>query len=226
MCFSANASFGASIVLTVIGVAAIKKVEHPSQLLFASIPLLFAVQQISEGIIWLTLGNPAYAVLSQTMTYVFLFFAQFFWPLWVPIAVLMLEKESKRKRIQKILVGIGIIVAFYSAYSLFSYHVQAKIVGYHVTYTVDYPNNLAMYGGILYLLATVAPSFFSHIKKMWMFGTSIFISYLITALFYDHYLVSVWCFFASIISISIYAIIIEIRNMNKKAFSATLLNTV
>ena len=226
MCFSANASFGASIVLTVIGVAAIKKVQHPSQILFASIPLLFAVQQISEGIIWLTLGNPAYAVLSQTMTYIFLFFAQFFWPLWVPIAILMLEEESKRKKIQKILVGIGIIVAFYSAYSLLSYQVQAKIIGYHVTYTVAYPNSLGMYGGILYLLATVAPPIFSHIKKMWMFGASIFISYLITAIFYNHYVVSVWCFFASIISISIFAIMIEIRNMDKKVLNATSLNTI
>jgi len=226
MCFSANASFGASIVLTVIGVAAIKKVQHPSQLLFASIPLLFAVQQISEGIIWLTLANPVYAELSRVMTYFYLFFAQFFWPLWVPIAILMLEKESKRKKIQKILVGIGIIVAFYNAYALLSYHVHATIIGYHVTYTVDYPNHLASYGSILYLIATVVPPFFSHIKKMWMFGTSLFISYLISAIFYDHYIVSVWCFFASIISISIYAIMIEIRNMNKKALKAIILNAI
>jgi len=225
MCFSANASFGAGIVLSVIGVAAIKKVQHPSQILFASIPLLFAVQQISEGILWLTLANPAYTVLSQVMTHVFLFFAQFFWPLWVPIAILMLEREDKRKKIQKILVGIGIFVALFSAYSLLTYHVQAKIIGYHVTYSVDYPNPLGRFSGIFYFIATVIPPFFSHIKRMWMFGTTIFISYLITAIFYDHYLVSVWCFFASIISISIYAIMIEIRNMNKKAFSAGSLYT-
>jgi hypothetical protein len=193
MCFSANASFGAGVVLVVIGVISIKKVQHPSQILFASIPLLFAVQQISEGI-----------------------FAQFFWPLWVPIAILMLEKESKRKRIQKVLVGMGMIVALYFAYCLISYPVHAKIIGYHVTYKVEYPNLLGRYGGIFYLIATVVPPFFSHIKKMWMFGTSMFISYLITAIFYDHYVVSVWCFFASIISISIYAIMIEIRNMTLK----------
>ena|SRR5674476_769986 len=121
MCFSANASFGAGVVLVVIGVMSIKKVQHPSQILFASIPLLFAVQQISEGILWVTLPNPAYTSLSQVMTYVFLFFAQFFWPLWVPIAILMLEKESKRKRIQKVLVGMGMIVALYFAYCLISY---------------------------------------------------------------------------------------------------------
>ena len=216
MCFSATASFGAGVVLSIIGVASIIKVKHPSQILFASIPLLFAVQQIAEGVLWVTLPNPAYTTLSQGMTYVFLFFAQFFWPLWVPIAILMIEKESKRKRFQKVLVGMGMIVALYFAYCLVNYPVHAKIVGYHVTYKVEYPNLLGRYGGIFYLIATVAPPFFSHIKRMWMFGTTMFISYLITAIFYDHYVVSVWCFFASIISISIYAIMIEIRNMTKK----------
>ena len=216
MCFSATASFGAGVVLSIIGIASIKKIQHPSQILFASIPLLFAVQQIAEGVLWVTLPNPANTLLSQVMTYVFLFFAQFFWPLWVPIAILMLEKESKRKRFQKILVGMGMIVALYFAYCLISYPVHAKIVGYHVTYKVEYPNLLGRYGGIFYLIATVVPPFFSHIKRMWMFGTTMFISYLITAIFYDHYVVSVWCFFASIISISIYAIMIEIRNITKK----------
>jgi hypothetical protein len=216
MCFSATASFGAGVVLSIIGVASMKKIQHPSQILFASIPLLFAVQQIAEGILWVTLPNPAYTLMSQVMTYVFLFFAQFFWPLWVPIAILMLEKESKRKRFQKILVGMGMIVALYFAYCLILYPVHATIVGYHVTYKVEYPNLLGRYGGIFYLIATVAPPFFSHIKRMWMVGTTMFISYLITAIFYDHYVVSVWCFFASIISISIYAIMIEIRNMTKK----------
>jgi hypothetical protein len=219
MCFSANASFGAGIVLSVIGVVAIKKVQHSSQILFASIPLLFAIQQIAEGFIWVTLPNQAYALVSHIMTYIYLFFAEFFWPLWVPIAILMLERKDKRRKIQKVFVGIGMLVSFYFAYCLLSYHVQANIIGYHVAYKVDYPNPLGKYGGILYFTATVLPPFFTYIKRMWMFGTTIFISYVITAIFYDHYVLSVWCFFASIISISIYAIILEIRNMNNKDFS-------
>jgi hypothetical protein len=49
MCFSASASFGAGIVLAVIGVATIKKREQPSQIYFATIPFLFSIQQVSEG---------------------------------------------------------------------------------------------------------------------------------------------------------------------------------
>jgi hypothetical protein len=218
MCFSANASFGAGIVLSAIGVVAIKKVKHPSQILFASIPLLFAAQQIAEGLLWISLPNLAYAGLSQITTYIFLFFAQFFWPLWVPIAILMLEREDKRKKIQKVFVGIGVLVSFYFAYCLISYPVHANIIGYHITYTVENPFPLGKLVGIFYFIATVGPPFFSHIKKMWLFGTAILISYIITAIFYDHYVLSVWCFFASIISISIYLIMLEIRNLGNKVY--------
>ena len=59
MCFSATASFGASAVLGVIGVAAVAKAKTKPQRLFASIPLVFAVQQLSEGFLWLSQNIPA-----------------------------------------------------------------------------------------------------------------------------------------------------------------------
>jgi len=210
MCFSASASLGAGVVLTAIGVATLKKTHHSSQLLFASIPLFFGVQQIAEGILWLTLPNPDYANMQKIFTYVFLFFAQVLWPIWVPVAILLLEKEASRKTFQKVLVLPGILVSAYLAYCLLTFHVEAKIVGHHITYLQDYPLYLKTHGTILYALATIAPAFFSHIKRMWIFGIAILLSYIISDVFYQHYVLSVWCFFASIISLSIYAIMIEI----------------
>lgn len=216
MCFSANASFGAGVVLTVIGIASIKKTQHPAQVLFASIPLIFGVQQLSEGALWLTLPNPDAVNAQKIFTYVFLLFAQIVWPIWVPIAILMLEKSETRKNIQRVLVGAGLIVGVYLAYCLMTFDVQAKIVGYHISYFQDYPPAFKIYGIILYGLATIAPSFFSHIKRMWMLGATVLISYIVTAIFYEHYILSVWCFFSSIISLSIYAIMIEISNSQRQ----------
>lgn len=215
MCFSANASFGAGVILTVIGVAAIKKAEHPSQILFASIPLFFATQQITEGVLWLILPNPAYGFAQEVLTKVFLFFAQIVWPLWVPIAILLLEKQATRRKIQKVLVGLGVMISIFLMYCLLSYPVEANIIGYHISYKQDYPVGLRGFGAFLYIMATIAPPFFSHIKKMWLLGVTVLISYVITAMFYEHYILSVWCFFASIISISVYLIMLEIKNSNK-----------
>lgn len=215
MCFSASASFGAGVVLSVIGVASIKKAKSPSQIIFASIPLIFAVQQITEGFLWLSLSNPNYASLQQVTTYNFLFFAQVAWPVWVPFAILKLEPKERRRKSEKILVGIGALVSIYLAYCLLSFQVEAKIVEHHISYKQNYPVLIARYCGFLYIVATIFPPFFSRIKRMWMLGTTILISYLITTILYTDYIISVWCFFASIISIAVYAIIYELNNPNK-----------
>lgn len=212
MCFSANASLGAGLALTVIGVLSIKKVQRPSLLLFASIPFIFGVQQLAEGALWLTLPHPEYVNTQRLATYVFLFFAQIVWPLWVPTAILLAEKKETRKNIQKVLAALGLLMSFYLAYCLLAFHVEAKIVGKHITYFQDYPVLLKPYIMLLYLVVTITPTFFSHVKHMWMLGVCILISYIITMLFYEHYVLSVWCFFSSIISLSIYAIIRGIAN--------------
>ena len=125
---------------------------------------------------------------------------------------MLLEKNVSRKNIQKVFVGAGLLVGFYLAFCLISFNVQAKIVGQHIAYNLDYPSSLRYCGLVFYALATIVPAFFSHIRRMWMFGVAILISYIVSAVFYEHYILSVWCFFASIISISIYAIMVEISN--------------
>lgn len=216
MCFSANASFAAGIVLSAIGVAAIRKVQHKSQIPFAVIPLIFAVQQITEGFLWLSLPDPAKSATSHALTIIFLIFAQLVWPLYVPLSILMLEKKGARKNIQKILAGLGALVSLYLGYCLLNYPVQAQITGHHVVYIRNYPPALQDTVAVFYIISIIAPSFFSHIKRMWMLGVTIIISAIITELFYENYFVSVWCFFASLLSLSIYMVMLEIRDPETK----------
>lgn len=219
MCFSASASFGASIVLTVIGVATIKKTKHPTQLLFAGIPLIFGVQQLSEGLLWLNLPNPDNVNISRIFTYVFLVFAQIIWPIWVTLAILLLEKSTTRKNIQKLFVGTGLVVGIYLAYCLMAFHVEAKIEEYHIAYIQNYPTLFRIYVIVFYASATILPLFFSHIKHMWMLGATILASYIIAAIFYSQFILSVWCFFSSLISLAIYAIMEQVLKPAHKPFS-------
>lgn len=215
MCFSASASFGAGVILSAIGIASIKKAQSPSQFFFASIPLIFAVQQVTEGFIWLSLSNPTFVPLQQIATYNFLFFAQVVWPVWVPFSILKLEPKNRRRKPEIILVGIGALVSLFLAYCLLSYPVNAKIIGYHISYQQNYPSAISRYCGGLYMIATIVPPFFSRIRRMWMLGSAVLISYIVTTIFYTDYIVSVWCFFASIISLTIFAILYGINNRNK-----------
>lgn len=213
MCFSASASIGAGVVLTVIGVATIKKANKTIKLMpFACIPFLFGIQQMAEGVLWLTLPSSKWPMVQLIATNVFLVFAQVVWPILVPVALLLLDRDSIVKNYHKVFVIIGFIVGTYMAYCLASIGASAEIVGHHIAYQQNYPTTFRGFGITLYALATVGPPLISQVKRMWILGLTILVSYVVTAILYDHYILSVWCFFASIISLSIYLIISNVAS--------------
>ncbi len=57
MCFSATANFVGSAALAAVGVLTLTRVRHRRELLFASLPTLFAVHQFIEGFVWLGLDG-------------------------------------------------------------------------------------------------------------------------------------------------------------------------
>jgi hypothetical protein len=67
MCFSAEASFAGGVIISAIGVATIRKIHQPSQLVFGLIPLFFGVQQFCEGFLWLSFQNPDFAQYQKTI---------------------------------------------------------------------------------------------------------------------------------------------------------------
>jgi hypothetical protein len=220
MCFSANASFTAGTVLSVIGALSVRKVTVPSQNFFAVIPILFAIQQFAEGFLWLSLTTSEFAELRESMTFLFLFFAQVLWPAWVPFAVMKMNPSHKVNPFGKVLLLCGILVSVYLGYCLLNYPVSAVVDGMHISYEQQYPQSVALICGILYIVATVFPPFFSGMKRMWSLGFAILISYVITTVFYNDYLVSVWCFFASVISIAVYSVVHALNDNNGRVVPA------
>jgi len=85
--------------------------------------------------------------------------------------------------------------------------VNPQIMNYHIQYNSDFPKSLAMVAFIFYLIATITPLFVSSIKRVHLLGVLMFLSCLVTAIFFTQYLTSVWCFFAALISGVIYWIL-------------------
>jgi len=213
MCFSATASFGAGILLSATAVVAMKKTKEPKQRVFAAIPLLFAVQQIAEGFVWLGLLHQEFKGGLQLATYIFLIFAQVVWALWIPLSLLLLEKEPHRKRILQVLLGAGIGVAIYHGYGLFSHTVTGTDVDCHIHYNVQYLSEYRLLSGAGYGLATIVPCFISGVKRMWWLGAAFLLSYIATQFYYDYYVVSIWCYFAALLSV---IVIVILHGMNKQ----------
>ncbi len=204
MCFSAGASFGTSVGLAGIGIAAIRKAGSEPQRLFAVIPLIFAVQQLEEGFVWLSFMHSSYSAWQLLSVYCYLFFAYAVWPVWVPLSILLLEPLEKRKKILRVLLITGAATAAYTTCCLLLYSVHAIIYNHHIVYTFDYSrvtSSLATLHDGFYFIATLPAAFISTRKRIWVFGILLTASYAISKIFFEDAVVSVWCYFSAALSI-------------------------
>ena len=207
MCYSAGASFVGGVVISAIGVATVKEMKRPSQVAFASIPLLFGIQQITEGFLWLALTDPGYAYFQKPGTYLFLIMARIVWPALIPLSVLIMEEGGSHRRLHSILLAMGLSVSLYYSYCLLFLNVVPNIAGHHIQYISDFPESLAVPVFIIYFVAVITPLFISKNRRTRLLGVLMFLSCLVTAVLFFQYLTSVWCFFAAIISVVVYWIL-------------------
>ena len=201
MCFSATASFSAGAVLLGLGALTLKSASRPRELPFAAIPLLFAIQQLSEGVIWLTFQHEA-PMLNAVMTHVYSFFSHVLWPVYVPMAVLLIEPKGWRRQALRALVVVGIAVGGYLLYVLLVYPVVSRPSSQHIEYISPH-----FYAGVvmtLYLLSTaISPMLSSH-RMVKVFGYLALLSFASVYYFYATWFISVWCFFAAMLGAVIY----------------------
>ncbi len=213
MCFSATASFFSSAVLGVIGIITLSKVRDQKILPLALIPLIFALQQGVEGIVWLTFTQPNLVYFKSICINTYLAIAHIFWPIWSPFCIYVLEK--KRKKWISYLGIIGVIIALIAIVKLIFFQREVEISLRHISYesasnffTTDQPDYLISLLGLAgYTVATIAPFFFSSVPRMWFIGLAFGIGWVIAQVFYTYAFGSIWCYFAALSSILIYFIV-------------------
>ncbi len=201
MCFSAPASFIAGTALTAIGVAALRRTEARSEIPFAMIPLLFGIQQLIEGVIWLTFTYDA-PILTQTMTYLYSLFSHVLWPIYVPLAMGLMEPVAWRRKVFFGFGVAGLTVGIYLLYYIFATPMVAEVVGRHIVY--DSPHFYLIPVMIFYLAATCVSCIFSSHGFVKLFGALMFFSFIGAYLVHIMALVSIWCFFAAVLSLLVY----------------------
>ena len=209
MCFSAAASFTAGASLSLLGVASIQKAESPHQYSIAAVPLVFGVQQIVEGIVWISLQKDGWNHFTLPASLAFLVIAQVVWPILMPFSFLQIEKDPRRKWILKWFLLPGIMVASYFLYCLISFDVTTEAINHHVFYKLDFPKTLIPYAAGFYLVATVIPPLLSRNIKIQLIGVVFLVGYIISRLFFQPSLISVWCFFAIVVGILIFLVLRE-----------------
>ena len=199
MCFSAGASFATAGALGVAGGLTLGQVKKKSELPFASIPLLFGVQQAIEVAVWLSFGSP---VVNTVAAYAYSMFSHVLWPIGVPLSVLLVETDQTRKKILYLFSFVGLGVGLYLLYFIIAEPVTAHVVNNSIAY--HSPHLYVYLIMALYVITTCGSCLVSSHRIIQIFGVVLFISFAIAAWFFVETFFSVWCFFAAILSILVF----------------------
>lgn len=200
MCFSATVSFTAGAALSAVGVLTIRRSVGWREVPLAAVPLLFGVQQITEGVVWLGLDGDL-PQLQTWAAYIYSFFSHALWPVLIPIAILLVETERWRRHALAAFVAAGVGVGLYLLFFLFWTPVTATVVGRSIAY--ESPHFYLAAVIVVYLLATCVSGLFSRHVCIRIFGMLAFVLAVAAAIVSMTTFVSVWCFFAAVLSVLI-----------------------
>ena len=203
MCFSATVNFAGSAALGAAGVATLTKVKHRRELLFAAMPLLFAIHQFIEGFVWLGLDGVLSPAVAHNMGAAFMLYAQGLLPLLAPLSVLLFEPNAKSRRRMLPFAVLGGAVTLYILWALTAFSLQVYVERNSIVYMNQATNNTLV--ALLYIIVTCGSLFFSQIRMMVAFGAANLAILLIVMAVKRYAFTSVWCAYAAVASVIILA---------------------
>ncbi|HKN60119.1 MAG TPA: DUF6629 family protein [Candidatus Acidoferrales bacterium] len=203
MCFSATANFVGSTALGAVGVVTLTKVKHRRELLFAALPVLFAIHQFIEGFVWLGLDGILSPTVAHDMGAAFMLYAQGLLPFLLPLSVLLFEPNGKSRRRMLPFLALGTGTTLYILWALTAYPLQVSVKGSSIVYINQATNNTAV--AVLYVIATCGSLFFSKVRAMVIFGAANLAILVVVMAFKRYAFTSLWCAYAAVASVIILA---------------------
>jgi len=200
MCFSAEADVTAGILVTAIGVDAVRRARAPRELPLAALPLVFGIHTLIEAFVWWGLQGKVPAMLGDTATWVYLAIA-FVLPLWVPLAVRGVEPSRHRRMLITSLAGVGLVVSLVLLGSIIWSPVGAAIDHHHIAYEVEIP--CGAWIGPLYAVATCGALLLASDRWIRRFGWSNLVAVIVLVWLTVGGLTSLWCVWAAVTSVAI-----------------------
>ncbi len=202
MCFSANANFIASAAIAVVGIATLRHVRQPRAVLFAAVPLLFALHQFTEGFVWLGVDDIVRPDAKGHVVFLFILYAQGILPFLMPLAVLLMEPPGWRRNVVAALTAAGAALCGYVFYGLIVEESHVRVVDHSLNY--DNAMTSTWWVALVYVIVTCGSLIASSHRVVMWFGLLNLAGVVVTILVKSYAFTSIWCLYAAIISVMIY----------------------
>jgi len=187
-----------SAVLGTVGVVTLTRVKHRRELLFASLPLLFAIHQFIEGFVWLGLDGDLSPMVAHDMGAAFMLYAQGLLPFLLPLSVFLFEPNAASRRRMLPFPVLGGATSLYILWALTAFPLELYIKRNSLVYINQATNHLLV--AVLYVVATCGSLFFSKIRMMVIFGAANLAILLIVMEVKRYAFTSLWCAYAAVAS--------------------------
>jgi len=199
MCFSPEGDLAGGIVVSAIGVDALRHLRGRNNLLlFAATPLVLGFHQLDESLVWWSLQGHLPHTVGRVAMWIYLLIAFVVVPVLVPVAIWVLEPTALRRRIIAPFAVLGIGVACILLISMLHGPVTVSLASYHLSYSIGLRHGLLIIG--LYVLATCGSLLISGYKDIVVFGAANLVVVVILARLTADGFASLWCFYAALAS--------------------------
>jgi hypothetical protein len=198
VCFSVQADVAAGVVLLPMAFVSLREVRHVREVPFASLPLLFALHQLTEAVVWARFeGYDVSRSVWQAAVWTYVGFAMVVLPTLFPVSVLLLEPQGARRRVAPF-VGLGMVMSAVFAVEVFAVPVTVVV---H-PHALEYATGLS-HGGLLslgYIVAVIGPALLSGYRSVVVFGLVNLVGLTVVAVVYLEAFASLWCVYAALTS--------------------------
>ncbi len=196
MCFSPEGDLAGGIVVTAIGIDAVRHLHHRNDhIALAVFPLLLGLHQIDEAFVWWGLQGVVPHEGGRIAMWIYLTIAFVVLPLFVPFVIMLLEPTARRRWRIAPFLAIGAGVSTVLLVTMLQHQPNVTLGSYHLTYSIGLQHGVIIIG--LYVVATCGSLLASGFRHIVVFGLANLVAVVILARLSADGFASSWCFYAA-----------------------------
>jgi hypothetical protein len=197
VCFAPQADLVAGIGVTAIGVDACRNIRGRSDhLLLAILPLILGVHELVEDFVWWGLQGHVSHPVGRVAIWAYMAIAFVILPVFVPLAVLMLEPTMHLRRRMAPFIALGAVVSTVLLVAMLRGPVSAARHPWHLSYSIRLHHAVIIVG--LYVIAICGALLLSGYHHIVVFGLANLAAVVTLAALTASGFASLWCVYAAL----------------------------